>query len=211
MKKDAFFVLLLLCGVADAQLSAYEIKVTLKPFKNQFIYLGHYSGKTLPIDDSVKLDDKSEGVFKGNKKLGGGIYLIGYPDKSHFFEFLVDKEQHFSIVADSADIVKGLKFENSNDNTLFNNYQQYMLTKGKEIDAAKNKLAGANHEDSAKLNAIIDKGNKDIRQYRDDLMKKNPKSFLSTLLVAMQEPEVPAAEKQPGGKYDSLYAYRYFK
>ncbi len=63
-------------------------------------------------------------MFKGDKKLGGGIYLIGYPDKNRFFEFLVDKEQRFSIVADSSDIVKNLKFENSADNVLFHDYQR---------------------------------------------------------------------------------------
>src|SRR6187551_1704815 len=86
--------------------NAYEIKVTLKPFKNQYIYLGHYYGKQLPIIDSVLLNDKSEGVFKGPKKLGGGIYLVGYPDKSGKFEFLVDKNQKFSVIADTVDIRK---------------------------------------------------------------------------------------------------------
>jgi hypothetical protein len=75
--------------------NGYEIKVTLKPFKNQYIYLGHYYGKQLPIIDSAKLNDKSEAVFKGPKKLGGGIYLVGYPDRSRNFEILIDKNQNF--------------------------------------------------------------------------------------------------------------------
>ncbi len=57
-----------------------------------------------------------------------------------------------------------------------------------------NWLLCKNEKDSAKLNDIIATGNKQIKQYRDDVMKKNPKSFLTTLLVAMQEPEVPLAE-----------------
>ena len=73
--------------------NGYEIKITVKPIKNQYVYLGHYYGKTLPIIDSIKLDANSAGVFKGPKKLGGGIYLIGFPDRSHNFEFLVDKSQ----------------------------------------------------------------------------------------------------------------------
>src|SRR6185369_11780965 len=120
MKKAAFVVLLFLYGYTHAQVSAYEIKVTLKPFKNQFIYLGHYSGKTLPIDDSVKLNDKSEGVFKGSKKLGGGIYLIGYPNRSGIFEILIDKQQKFSVIADTATIrANDIQFINSQDNVLF--------------------------------------------------------------------------------------------
>ena len=180
------------------QKDGYSIKVTFKPFKNQFIYLGYYYGTQYPVVDSVKLDDKSEGVFKGNRKLGGDIYLIGYPDKSRFFEFLLDKEQQFSITADSADVVHTLKFDRSPENVLFNSYQQYMLTKGQDIENAKNKLALTNnHSDSAKLNDLISTDNKQIKEYRENTIRKNPGSFLSTLLVAMQEPEIPPAEKHP--------------
>ena len=40
---------ILAATVVTAQKPGYEIKVTFKPFKNQFIYLGHYFGKTYPI------------------------------------------------------------------------------------------------------------------------------------------------------------------
>src|SRR5689334_955790 len=101
MRYIATTLLLFAMAGALAQ-DGYEIKVTLKPIKNQYIYLGHYYGKQLPIIDSVKLNDKSEGVFRGPKKLGGGIYLVGYPDKAHNFEILIDKNQRFSIQADTA-------------------------------------------------------------------------------------------------------------
>src|SRR5215213_1569233 len=103
MKYPATVLLSFITVLCFAQ-NGYEIKVTLKPFKNQYIYLGHYYGKTLPIIDSIKLNDKSEGVFKGDKKLGGGIYLIGFPDRSHNFEILIDKNQSFSIFVDTADL-----------------------------------------------------------------------------------------------------------
>src|SRR5881397_2785314 len=101
MKYCTAILALFFSVIASAQ-DGYEIKVTLKPFKNQYIYLGHYYGKQLPIIDSVKVDAQSTGVFKGPKKLGGGVYLIGYPDRSHHFEILVDKSQKFSIAADTA-------------------------------------------------------------------------------------------------------------
>src|SRR6185436_15563307 len=97
--------------------NGYEIKVTLKPFKNQYIYLGHYSGKQYPVVDSTKLNDKSEGVFKGPKALGGGIYLVVTPGKDRFVEVLIDKQQHFSVIADSLDFT-ARKFINSPDNDL---------------------------------------------------------------------------------------------
>ena len=37
----------LLRAIAVFAQTGYEIKVTFKPFKNQYIYLGHYFGKQL--------------------------------------------------------------------------------------------------------------------------------------------------------------------
>src|SRR5215212_10110808 len=129
MKLPATVLALGLSLFLSAQ-NAYEIKVTLKPFKKQFIYLGHYYGKQLPIIDSVLLNDKSEGVFKGTKKLGGGIYLVGYPDRAHNFEFLIDKNQKFSVIADTTNIRK-LLFVNSPENIEFLSYQDFMVRNGR--------------------------------------------------------------------------------
>jgi hypothetical protein len=135
---------------ATAQ-EGYEIKVTFKPFKNQYIYLGHYYGKQLPIIDSVKLNDQSVGVFKGPKKLGGGVYLIGYPDRSRHFEILIDKTQRFSIAADTANLEK-LTFTGSPENTAFAAYQTFMTTNGRTLDALNNERK-QKPADSAQLTA----------------------------------------------------------
>jgi thiol-disulfide isomerase/thioredoxin len=208
MKFSSTLFFLCLSGTVLAQ-NGYEIKVTLKPFRNQYIYLGHYYGKQLPIVDSVLLNDKSEGVFKGPKKLGGGIYLIGYPDRSRNFEILVDKNQKFSVIADTADIKKA-SFLNSPENTGFVAYQDFMVKHGKQIDdLAKARGKAANAADSAKLTTQIDAVNATVRNYRSDIIAKDPNSLLATLLKAMKEPEVP--QNHPSAKTDSLFAYRYFK
>ena len=211
--KRLFSVLFLVPALSViAQKSGYEIKVTLKPFKNQYIYLGHHYGKQLPIIDSVMVNQQSEGVFKGNKKLGGGIYLIGYPNKSGYFEILVDKEQHFSVKADTANLKKGVAFQNSPDNVLFSNYQAFMIEKGNLLDNAyKQRSQATSKIDSSKWNDIIEKGDKEVRKYREDVMKKYPDATITFLFKAMREPEVPAAYKNPRNKQDSAYAFQYFK
>src|SRR5450432_3728397 len=149
--------------------TGYEIKVTFKPFKNEYIYLGHYFGKQYPIIDSVKLDANSHGVFKGPKKLPGGIYLIGYPNKAGFFELMVDKQQNFSVIADTATLKNGIAFLNSSDNTLFNSYQQYMSAKGKEISEARQQLSAATTaKDSSHWSDELKKTDKTIQLYRED-------------------------------------------
>lgn len=202
---------LLLTATAFAQ-TGYEIKITFKPFKNQYVYLGHYFGKQYPIIDSVKLNDKSEAIFKGAKKLPGGIYLVGYPGKTGFFEILIDKQQRFSVIADTATLAKGIQFINSPDNVLFNGYQQYMSTKGREIALLQQQLRTTKASaDSTRLIDELTKLDKTVSGYREDVIKKNTGTILSTLLTSMREPELTGVLKDPKTKNDSLAAYNFYK
>jgi thiol-disulfide isomerase/thioredoxin len=211
MKKILLLPFLLAFITALSQ-GGYEIKVTFKPFKNEYIYLGHYSGKQYPIVDSVKLNASSQGTFKGAKKLGGGIYLIVFPSKNNFFEVLIDKQQHFSVIVDTATLRKQKQFINSPDNIIFNDYQNFMAARGKDLDVdRKNLAASVNAKDSAYWNNELKKNDSVIVAYRKSIIKKYPGNILTALLHLMEEPIVPPAEKQPGGKYDSTFAYHYFK
>lgn len=213
MKKILLLTGLLWAATIVAQdKPGYEIKVTFKPFKNQYIYLGHYFGKSYPIIDSVMLNEKSEATFKGDKLLNGGIYLIGYPGRAGFFEILVDKNQHFSVIADTATIINELKFVNSPDNVLFNNYQQFMTSKGKAINTLKEKYKTApTKKDSTEVTDKLSKLDKEIADFRADIMKKHPESILTALLQTMREPELTGKLKEPKTNEDSLAAWQFFK
>ena len=204
-----FATVLLLCTacLGFAQ-EGYEIRVTLKPFRNQYIYLGHYYGKQLPIIDSVKLDENSQGVFRGSKKLGGGIYLVGYPDRAHNFEILIDKNQRFSIVADTARI-QAISFTGSKENVDFKAYQAYMTQNGRAMDSLYKLRSRVSPADSIAINQQIEAINGRIKAYRTNQVQSDPNSLLSVLLNAMKEPEVP--RNDPAAKTDSLFAYKYFK
>lgn len=203
----------LLFGLKAFTQNAYEIKVTCKPFKNQYIYLGHYFGKSYPIIDSVKLNDQCEGVFKGTKKLQGGIYLIGYPGKSGYFEIMVDKQQKFTVIADTASVKSNdIKYLNSPDNVLFNGYQKFMSTKGAAIAGLKEQLKKAdNKQDSGRINEQLTNLDKEITAYREDIIKKKPDNILSALLIAMREPILTGRLKEPKNKADSVDSWFYYK
>jgi thiol-disulfide isomerase/thioredoxin len=216
MKQIAFIASLFISSISFAQKTAapksagYEFRVTFHPFRKQYIYLGHYEGKQLPIIDSALVNDRGEAVFRGATSLPGGVYLIGYPNRQGFFEFLVGQNQHFSIVADTSDL-QHVVFTGSNDNQLFTSYQRFMALNGKKIDSAQRLLRSGDRPDSAALRQLVVNTNKTIRDYRTAIIKKNPNATLSFLLKMLQEPEVPPASQQPGGKYDSAYAYHFFK
>lgn len=205
MKRTATLLSLLFSVSLFAQ-EGYEIKVSLKPLKNQYVYLGHYQGKQLPITDSALLNEKSEAVFKGPKKLGGGIYLIGYPDKARNFELLIDKNQKFSVAADTTNPSR-VTFTNSPENTAFQAYQAYMMTNGKLMDSLLKARRGSSEKDSLAISTRVATINEAVRKYRLDIMEKDPNGLLTTLLKGMKEPDVP----QNPNPRDSMFAYRYFK
>ena len=158
------------------------------------------------------LNEKSEGVFKGNNKLQGGIYLVGYPNKAGFFEILVDQQQHFSIIADTSSLTQGVRFINSPDNELFLTYQKAMAARGAAISETQKKYEAAKSgADSAKWALELKRLDEEMETYREQLIKDHPKTLLSSLLIAMREPVLPAALKEPKNKADSLASYRFVK
>lgn len=211
MKSTWFFLLLLCSGALWAQ-GGYEITVTLKPYKDQYIYLGHYFGKSYPIIDSVKVDQQSRGVFKGKQPLQGGIYLIGFPNKSGFFEILVDKQQQFSVTADSATLPNGITYTNSPDNELFARYQRMVSEKGMRINSLREVLKTVpTRADSTRLIDSLNSLDIDLRNSRDRLIEEHSGTFLASLLQAMREPVLPTELQQPANREDSIKAFRYYR
>lgn len=211
MKSTWFFLLLLCSGALWAQ-GGYEITVTLKPYKDQYIYLGHYFGKSYPIIDSVKVDQQSRGVFKGKQPLQGGIYLIGFPNKSGFFEILVDKQQQFSVTADSATLPNGITYANSPDNELFARYQRMVSEKGMRINSLREVLKTVpTRADSTRLIDSLNTLDVDLRNSRDRLIEEHSGTFLASLLQAMREPVLPTELQQPANREDSIKAFRYYR
>jgi hypothetical protein len=192
--------------------SGYNIKITLEPFKHETVYLGYYYGKLKALADSARLDANSTGTFSGKEPLPGGIYFIVTPKKEILFELLLDKEQHFSIRADTNRIPESIEFHGSADNTMFQAYTSYMARQGKTITTAQgDQKKAASRQDSAAALDRIRQANSGIQHYRDSIERKYPTTMLASLLRVLREPVVPPAAQHPGGKYDSMFAYQYFK
>lgn len=219
MRRSIFIAFALFCTLGlSAQKTAApaaapkgrNISITLTPIKNAKIYLGSFFGESMALMDSAILDENSRGVFKGNTKLTGGIYFIVSPQRSMLFQVLMDNKQQFSIVADTA--LKGREvIVGSPDNDLFKTYSTVMDDKGRRHAMAETNFVNSKtKEDSAKYRAEYIKTDKEIKEYWNETIKKNPNSVLAFLLTAMRRPETPAIPIV-NGKADSTYPYRYVK
>lgn len=207
MKK--IFVLVLgfaLCSLEKSVAQGYHITVRVNGYKDTAVYLGNYYGKQTYLADTARLNNRGEVVFSGKDKLPGGIYFILLPDKQKFFEILVDRQQDFSITADTANLVKNLLFHNSLDNDLFYQYNRYLAAQQEQVNAVKEKGG-----DSLQLKAMEKQTGEHIQQYRKAYILKHPQTMLAAIFRAMEEPVIPTIPKTANGKEDSTFAYRYYK
>jgi hypothetical protein len=212
MKRLLFLVIIFVTGYSAFAQPGYQISVTIKPCKNQYVYLGYYYGKLKALADSALLNNIGTAIFLGKQKLPGGIYFLVSARKEILFELLLDKQQHFSITADTTKLPNSVVFTGSEDNAQFQAYSKNIAVTGKEINTLLAELPAAkNKADSNKISERLQVLNKQMQQTRNDQEKKSPTSLLAALFRSMKEPVVPPAEKQPSQKYDSLYAYKFYK
>ena len=190
----------------------YEIKAQINPFKNGYYYLAYHFGNKQFLIDSAKLDANGLAIFKGDKKLQGGIYMIVFPGKNGWVECIVDKQQYFKIVADTSNIVNSITFTESTDNVIFNDYQKKSYEIGNKIASLRRSLGeNPNDASAAEKNTKISLLGKEIQQYREELQKKYPELLLTSIFKLLTEPVIPSNIEHPGGKYDSSFAYQYYK
>ena len=212
MKKASLVTVLVVMVLSAAAQPGYNIDITLKPFRNQKIYLGYHYGKAKALTDSAILDNNSKGVFNGEKTLPGGIYFVVSPNKEILFELLIDKQQRFAIDADTVNLPANVRFTRSPDNSSFQQYTMFASRAGREsagLTAAYKK--SGNPADSVKNTALIRELSKSMDRYRDSVVQKQPQSLMAALFKALKDPVVPPAKNHPGGKYDSVFAYTYYK
>jgi len=212
MRKILSSLLIATCFLQAYSQDGYSIHLHLKPYTAGKVYLGYYYGKIKALADSAMLSATGDGIFSGKEKLPGGVYFIVSPNRSILFELLIDSVQHFSVAADTSSLPASIVFTGCPDNTVFQTYTRYTAAKGQEIIAAQKELATKRSKaDSTVIREKLKSLNAGLQQYRDNLAAKYPSSLLAILFRLLKEPEVPPAPKQPGGRYDSGFAYRYFK
>jgi hypothetical protein len=206
------FIIVITACLVRMNAQGYEIKIKIPALKDSSVLLGYHLANSLYPIDTVKLDKKGMGVFKGKKALPGGMYIVFLPTKK-YFDILLGDNQIFSITADTMNFLKTVKFTGSPDNQLFFDYQN-MITDKREIANKlvdkKKKASSEQQKDS--ITKALDKINQEVIGYTKGLLAQNPKLFFTTFLKALQEIEVPDPPRDAQGKLtDSAFQYKYYR
>ena len=207
MRKLLFILAVLLYSHLQLQAQGYELTIRLKNYTSGKMFLAHYMGKGTYLADSAMIGADGTAVLKGKEALPGGIYLVVFPGKSRYFEMLLDQKQHYSLEADTSDLVGKTVYRNSPENDVFLGYNRFLASLAPQSSEMQQLLAARTAADSAKAKPLQVALNKRIQDYRYDFIAKHPESLLTSIFKAMKEPEIPAKPADA----DSTFAYRYFK
>lgn len=204
-------VFIFLSFAATAQ-TGYSITASFKPFTKGYLYLGHHFGAKKMLVDSALINNKGLAVFKGKEKLPGGIYLIVNPQKSTYYEVLMDDKQIFTVSGDTADLVNSIKITGSFENKIFLNYQKSSAQKFKQIQKLNSQLSKAkSKKDSLAIQSQIKEVNKTNQLYRANIIKKHPNTLMAALFNTLKEPVTPEYLQKPKTHKDSADAYYFYK
>jgi thiol-disulfide isomerase/thioredoxin len=213
-KKGISIVLLLCMPLFVYSQKGYEIKITIPSLKDSTIILGHYLGneKNLFPDDTVKLNQKGTAMFKGAQALAQGLYFIYVPSKG-IIDIIVSENQHFGIETDTANLIKGVKFKNSPENTQLYTYRNFRESRWELISKLNKRVqpdTSASVKDS--INRIIGETSKEVDRYAHEIISNNPGLFLAQFLKMLHDEEIPDYPRDANGAVlDSTFRYKYVR
>lgn len=195
MKK--IFILLVLIGIAseNSYSQAYKIDIKIDGIKDTSVYLAYHFGNKKYIKDTLLLDSKGSGTFKGDEKLPGGIYLVVMPGMN-YFEILVTDNQNFSIETSASDPLQSMQIRNCSENLLFNEYQRFMADKQSSSAGIQQRLkANAENRDSiAVLQESLREMDREVKEFWSRTIHENPGSFMANIIRGMMNTEIPEFE-----------------
>lgn len=192
--------------------AGYNIAFTLTPLKNCKLYLGTYFGKNFILVDSAQVNGQSSGNFTGKNKLTQGIYFFVTPAHTRLFDFLVDAPQHFTVIGDSAQ-GEPKSITGSAENAIFLDYTKYLSEIGPKMNELDVQLKDPNltKERADGIKSQLAVYNKQLSDYRLNIVKTHPSSIMATIFNLMRMPAPPTKLPLINGKPDSSYIGRYMK
>lgn len=170
----------------------HAIDIEISDLANQDIYLGYYYGNKTYVKDTITLDAKGQGTFKGDSLLEQGLYIIVMPSKS-YFDVIVGEDQVFSLKTNSNDLVTALTVKGSDENVALKNFQEHMTKENKRSFEMRERLKVLpQNSDSIKIyQDQLKKLSDDIKVFWDNTIEHNKNNVLGILVKTMKNPDIP--------------------
>lgn len=190
----------------------YQIKFKINGLKDTTCLVANYYGNGTYIKDTLKVDGSGRCTFTAGSDLPRGVYILIITEKL-YFDFIVNNDKRFTMQTEKRNPLTHMVVTGSPENKLFYEYLDFNKLKFDSIQIlqARIKKWGENKDSVALLNTELIRLNQDIIQYKLDLVKRAPTSFIAFMINAMREPEIPETPVLSNGRRDSTFAYNYYK
>ena len=188
--------------------TGYEITGEIDGLVDTSIILAYYFGDKQYARDTA-YSKSGKFTFSGDKKLDGGMYLIVLPNQKYFD--LIITEQKFSFKSKISNLVSNMSFSNSEENTPFYNYLNFIVEKQKQVAPLKSKIANANKDEKEKLLVKQKNIDNEVTKYRDEFLFKYSKIFFAKILIASIDPIIPTSPLDSLGNKDESFPFKYYK
>lgn len=213
MKRYNFILIALASLFFSVQsMAQYSISVEIKDNKDSVMYLGNYYLKgTYALDTAY--NKKGRFIFENKTKtLDPGIYFFSNKG-GKYCEFIIDNNQHFSLITDEKDWVENMKVKKSPTNESYFKYMKETTSLGNQAkDLPKYKATIGEEEYTKRLNALKFRND----SLKEDFIKNYPDHLLSKVFSATKSIEVPEIKTiyKTDGTIDSvnmqMIRYNYF-
>ena len=187
----------------------YRIEINIKGFSEPYVIMAYHFGDKPYIQDTVYAKKPGQFIFEGEESLQGGMYMVVMPPKNSTIDMFIDTDnQHFTVNADLDDLVSKMRFKNSQNNTLFYTYLEFLNNQRRKSSAIEPELKTAREtKNTAKvkeLEAKLIALNNDVKVYQANLIKNNSKTFTAKFIQTSMDVEIPAT-------VDSTQQYWYYR
>jgi thiol-disulfide isomerase/thioredoxin len=192
----------LLPACSQAGNEGYQIGVTIQGLQDEECYLGYHFGDRQYLADTARADQNGYMLFEGKQRLTPGIYFVILPDQQ-YFEFIIDKDQHFSLQTDLNDLAAHMVFTGSPENDGFYDILRFISANNKVRETSIEQLndPGTTDEERFALQQELQRLEKAMKEKQDKYIKKFPEALFSAVILAQREPQVDDIFREDGSPH----------
>lgn len=216
LKSDMRFVLLFfmlaLIGISAQAQSGYKINFKIKGWKDTTVYLAHYYGESKYIKDTARVKSDGSFFFDNKNTLRQGVYFLVL-NKTLIFDFVIGKNQFFTLETDKDDYIAHMKVSGDDDNKLFFEDLAFIMERNKEVEPFKRVLMDSTLKGDQKKEAHngFNKVSEKVMEHQKQLIEKHPETMTARWINARRPITIPDPPKKANGNIDSTFQLRYYR
>jgi len=186
----------------------YKIDGYVDGLQDTSVILAYYFGGKQYATDTANTINGSF-TFSGEKKLPGGMYLVVLPNQQYFD--IVISEQYFSFTTDIKSPIEKMKFKNSEENTPFYEYLNFITNKQKEVTPLRELEKTVPEEEKNQIKEKILKIDSEVKKFKNTFENKYSNIFFTKILKATTEPIIPEAPDTMNIQEKQMFQFNFYK